>query len=346
MDSINAISSSTGVTASIINDGSSTTPYHLILTGQDASSNFTVSSNLVDASSNPISFTTTTVQSAQQANLKIDGVDVVSNSNTITSAIPGVTLNLNSVSAMSGTDYVTSQLNITADTSTLETNITTFVTNYNAIINWINAGYTQASEAAATSSSSTTSTDPSTASDPTDAQLSQILIGDSTINDIKGKLQYILSGFVNTSSESGTLNNLSQIGITTNLDGTLSTDTAKLEDTLQKNFTGVTNLLAGDGSTTGVMEQFNTYLLDQISIMIGMYAQKKSVTQTTIANLEDQITNKTEALNKEEATLKAKFTAMETLISSLNSQSSFLSQWINGNSSSTSSSSSSSSSSS
>jgi len=332
MESINEVSSTTGVTASIINDGSDTAPYHLIFTGKDASTVYTISSNLVDGSANPISFNTTTVQSAQQAKLTIDGVDVVSNSNTITTAITGATLNLNSVSAISDpgppTQYATSQLSITADTSTLETNITTFVTNYNAIMSWINAGYTQASEAASTTDS-TTSTDPSLATDPTDAQLSQILIGDSTINDIKGRLQYILSGSVNTSGESGTLNNLSQIGITTNLDGTLSVDTATLEDALQSNFSGVANLMAGNGTSQGVMERFNSYLLDQTSITRGMYAQKKAVTQDKISRLDDQITRKTEALNKEEATLKARFNAMETLVSSLNSQSSFLTQWIN-----------------
>lgn len=343
VESINKVSGSTGVNASIINDGSSTIPYHLVLTGQDASTNFTVSSDLLDGSGNPVPLTTTTVQTAQQAKLSVDGIDVVSNSNTVSGVISGVTLNLNAVSAITNTgppvQYATSQLSIAADTSTLETNINTFVTSYNAIMSWINDGYTQASSASNSASSSSTSTDPTTATAPTDAQLSQLLIGDSTVNGIKGRIQSILSGSIKASGTSGTLNNLSQIGITTNLNGTLSVDTTTLESALSDNFSGVTNLLAGDGTSAGVMQKFNSYLLDQTSLTQGMYAQKKAITQDKLDSMDSQIAQKTSALNKEEATLKARFSAMETLVSSLNSQSSFLTQWINTYTSTTSSSS-------
>jgi flagellar hook-associated protein 2 len=345
MSAINDVSETTGVTASIINDGSGTDAYHMVLTGQDASTSFTVSSSLVDSGSNPISFTTTTVQTAQQAKLTVDGLDVVSNSNTVTGVITGVTLNLNAVSAVSDSgppvQYATSQLSIVSDTATLEKNINTFVTSYNAIMSWINKGYTEAvsGSTSTTSGSSTTSTSSTNGTDLTDAQLSEMLVGDSTVNGIKRTLQTILSGSVSTSKASGTLNNLSQVGISTNQDGTLSVNTATLESALQDNFSGVTNLLAGDGTSTGLMEQFNSYLLDQTSITKGMYAQKQTATQDKLDNLDNQISQKTAALNQEEATLKARFTAMETLVSSLNSQSSFLTQWINSYTATTSSSS-------
>jgi flagellar hook-associated protein 2 len=47
MESINAISGETGVSASIINDGNATDNYHLVLTGNDAATSFTVSHDLV-----------------------------------------------------------------------------------------------------------------------------------------------------------------------------------------------------------------------------------------------------------------------------------------------------------
>jgi flagellar hook-associated protein 2 len=325
MSSINAVSGTTGVTASIINDGTTTSPYHIVLTGQDASYTFNVSSALQDDSGNAIAFNANTVQTAQQANLTIDGLAVVSNSNTVTGAIAGVTLNLNAVSTSttSGTttQYATSQLSITPDTTTLEKNINTFVTNYNAIMNWINAGYTLVSNAAGTQVA-----DPSTAANPTDAQLSQILIGDTTMDDIKNQLQTMISGTVSSSSASGTLNNLSSIGITTNEDGTLSVDTTTLENSLQNNFSGVTNLLAGDGTTgsTGVMGQLNTYLMNLTDPTLGMYAEKKTANETAMNDLENQISVKQEALTQQEATMKAQFTAMELMISNLNSQSGYM----------------------
>ena len=324
MSAINQVTGATGVTASIINDGSTgtgSTPYHLVLTGKDASSSFAVSSNLTGGTA-PL--TTTNVQSAQQAKLTVDGINVVSNSNTVSGAIAGVTLNLNATSAVSShgppVQYTTSKLDITPDTTTLEKNINTFVTSYNAIMSWINAGYTEASNA----QNSTTATDPNTAANPTDAQLSQILLGDSTVNGIKRQLQSILSGTVNSSSSSGALNNLSQIGISTSQDGTLTVNTPALESALQNNFSGVTGLLAGDGSSTGMMEQFNSYLLNLNDTTQGMYATKKTNYQSMIRDLDSQISTKTEALNKEEASMKARFTAMELLVSNLNSQSSYL----------------------
>ncbi|MDR3630580.1 MAG: flagellar filament capping protein FliD [Desulfocapsaceae bacterium] len=432
MSAINADSGSTGVTASIINDGSTTNPYHIILTGQDASKTFTVSSSLQDSSGNAISFSTNRVQTAQQADLTIDGVAVVSNSNTVTGAIAGVTLNLNAVSsvsqqtqvqqdtspgfssytdsilgtgtvtvgsqtinvtssnnsleglmssinAVSGTtgitasisndggsssapyhivltsqssstpftvssslqdssnnnvtfmsstsssgtepQYATSQLSITPDTTALEKNINTFVTNYNAVINWVNAGYTQISNTPGSPAS-----DPSTAASPTDTQLSQILIGDPTLNGIVNQLQTILSGSVSSSNATGTLNNLSAIGISTNQDGTLSVNTSTLENVLSTNFSGVTTLLAGDGTTssTGVMGQFNTYLLSKTDPTLGMYAEKKTAEESTMSDLDNQIATKQAALTEQEATMKARFTAMELMISNLNSQSGYI----------------------
>ena len=333
-DAINADTGSTGVTASIIDDGSSTDPYHILLTGQDASTTFTVSSSLQDGSGNPISFTTTEIQTPQQANLTIDGVPVVSNSNTVTDAIPGVTLNLNAVSSSSDSSstsststtpqYTDSQLNITPDTSTLTTNINTFVTAYNAIINWINAGVSAASTA--NSSSSGSQTDPAYLSSPTDAQLSQILIGDPNITALKNDLQNLVSGSADSSSSADGLNNLNSIGITTNLDGTLTVNSSALQNALTTNFTGVADLLAGNGNvgSEGVMQQFNTYLLDETSPVNGIYAQEQQTNQTNQTNLASQVTAQKQLLNQEETTMNEQFTNMELMISTLNSQSTYM----------------------
>ncbi len=92
-------SDTTGVQVSIIKDGKSTDPYHLVFTGKDAQTSFTIDRTLGVAERGDIDFTTTPVQTAQQAVAIIDGITVVSNTNTITDAISGVTLNLNSVNA-------------------------------------------------------------------------------------------------------------------------------------------------------------------------------------------------------------------------------------------------------
>ena len=288
MAAINAESGTTGVSASIINDGSSGSPYHLILTGKDASSSFTVSSNLQDQFSNPITFTTTNVQTAQQALLTIDGIDVVSNSNTVTGVISGVTLNLNAVSAVTDVGpppvYASTKMDIVADTSALEEKVTAFVSSYNKIMDWISSGYADnipPIDSTTSSSTSTTSSSDSTTSTNgvTDAQLSKLLRGDATINSIKRGIQSILTDSV---INGGSLHILSEIGISTNKDGTLNLNNTKLESTLQDNFSDVTKLLAGDSTAEGVMKKFNSYLSTTTSITQGMYAQKQTNYQSKI----------------------------------------------------------------
>ncbi len=157
VQAINEQSETTGVTASIINDGSDTNPYHLVFTGKDANTTFSISSNLVDGSSDPIPINTTNAQTAQQAVLFIDGIKVVSDTNTISDSIRGVTIKLDELSTTSsagtseiGVDpwdwaappvYVTDQLRIEADTGILKEKVTTFVSSFNKAIEWILSGY-------------------------------------------------------------------------------------------------------------------------------------------------------------------------------------------------------------
>ena len=329
MSAINAVTGTTGVSASIINDGSGSTPYRLVLTGKDASTTITTTNSL---SGGTAVLDSNLAQDHQQAKLTIDGISVVSNSNTVTGVISGVTLNLTATSPIPDsskpTQYTPTKMDIVADTSTLKDNISTFVTNYNKVMNWISAGYAQNIPAISTTTSSSTSTTSSTttATDtPTDAQYSQLLRGDITVNTIKRGLQSILTDAVNSS---GSLHILSDIGISTNKDGSLNLNNSTLDTALQNNFDGIGKLLAGENSTDGTMKKLNSYLLGVTSATDGMYAEKRDRYTSKVKDLDNQISQKTALLDKTEATQKARFTAMETLVSSLNSQSSFLTQWI------------------
>ena len=331
--SLNAVADQTGVTASIINDGSGT-PYRLVLTGKDASTNFTVESDLQAADGSPIPFGVINTQNAQQAKLNIDGIDVVSNSNTISGAIAGVVLNLTGVSQNTGTpeapQYQKTSLNVTADTDALKGKITDFVNAYNAVMNWVSSAYTTSTDNSTTDSSSTSTSSSSSSSTSTDSTttsdgnpLSTLLRGDATVNSIKRSLQSILGNAVGD----GSFKILAEIGISTNRDGSLSIDSTKLNTALDQNFTGVSELLAGNGYTDGVMKRFNSYLLQVTSPSSGMYASKQTIYNDKVKSLDAQISVQTVALDKRQADLYARFSAMESLISNLNSASSYLTQF-------------------
>lgn len=332
---INAETKTTGVRASIINDGSAETPYHLVFTGADASTAFTVESELFGAAGNPIAFTTDEYQTAQQAVVFIDGIRVVSDSNTIDQAISGVSLNLTSVSLTShgGTVeegvpswewddppvYTTTRMDIETDTGAAKEKITAFVTAYNGVMEWINSGYEEFGggvQPAATAAGEE-------GDDPPEQLLGTVLRGDATVNSVKRQLQNMLT---TTVSNSGAFGILSELGITTNRNGTLNQNNEKLDSALESNFDDMVALLSGDDLAPGVMKGFNSLLLDLTSSSKGVYAVQKQVFDSSAGAYDRQIDQMELRLSKREASLRAQFSAMETMVSSLNAQGDFLTQ--------------------
>ncbi len=321
MEAINSISEETGVYASIINDGSDSENYHIVLTGKDASTSFSLSYDFKDAENNPIAFSASNVRTAQQAIAYVDGIEVVSNTNTLTGVIAGVTFNLNKESeiitpAADGNPavYETSTLNVEADSESLKEKISTFVTSYNAVMDWIRSGYDVVIETAEKSEDG---------DDDEEQTLSDYLRGDSTINGIKRSLQSMLSDSVGSS---GSLQILSEIGISTQSDGTLHINNGKLDEALDAKFDDVVKLLAGESSNDGVMKKFNSYLVNITSATEGMYAEKRDRYDNAVRRLDDQIAQKEPLIAKIEERIRAQFNAMELLVSNLNAQSDYLTQ--------------------
>ena len=332
VDAINKQAEETGVRATIINDGSGENPYRMVLTGDNANVSFDPVFDLQDGEGAAIDFSLDQVRAAQQAVAYVDGVKVVSDSNTLSGVISGVSINLHKVSEQlsSGTpeegvpshewtdppQYQQNSLAITADTSELKEKITGFVDAYNGVMKWIAAGYDRfgAQETAAEEGED---------GETTPENLSDVLRGDATVNSVKRQLQSILGSPV---AVDGPLKTLSQLGIATNRDGTLNLNQSKLDEQLENNFSAFTGLLAGDDNVEGVMKKFNFALLDLTSSRDGVYANSQSRYDTNVRRIDSDILRMETLMAKKEESLRARFTAMEQLVSSMNSQSSFLTQ--------------------
>lgn len=333
-ESINAVSDETGVSVSIINDGSTTDPYHLVFTGKDANTAFEVTATLEDELGGAVAFATTPAKTAQQAVVLIDGIKVVSDSNTITGAISGVTLNLGAVSqtTYAGTEevgvdpwkwadppiYTTTQLDVTADTETLKEKVTNFVTSYNAVMEFINSGYEQFGGGTAVTTADEDTTD-------TEKLLGAVLRGDASVNSVKRQLQSV---FTDSISNSGAFHILSEIGISTQRDGSLKQDNSKLDKALTNNFDDLVALFSGQGEVDGVMKRFNSVLLNMTSLSSGVYATQKNAYLSSSKDIDLQIEVMESRMTKRESTLRSQFTAMEQLVSSLNAQGEFMSQQL------------------
>jgi flagellar hook-associated protein 2 len=238
-DAINA--ASMGVTASIINDGSSS-PYRLLLTNNQTgvansmrisvSGDSAVSSLLTeDPTTTNQNFQETTA--AQNANLTISGVAVTKPSNVISDAIAGVTMNLIKTNVGSPVN-----LNLTNNSSSLTTSITNLVSSYNTLNS---------------SLKNLTNFDLTT-------RKGAELYGETTVTAIQRQIKNVILSALPAGSNAYTV--LNNIGITFQKDGSLAVDNTKLNNAITNNYSAVANLFAANASATDALVQFTSSTSD------------------------------------------------------------------------------------
>ena len=188
------------------------------------------------------------IQQGENASYTLDGASMTSSTNTVTNAMPGVTLNL-----LGADPKTTLTVNVAPDTQGIEANVNSMINAYNAVISYVN---TQMTYTPGSSTTGTTATAGTTGGP---------LFGDTTLQSIKSQLQSSIMSQVGT----GSMDYLSDIGITANSTGVLSLNTTTLESAISNNFSGVVNLLSD--SATCSNSQFQ-YVLNSSSTQSGTYA--------------------------------------------------------------------------
>ena len=286
-----------GVRAAIINDGTvnpdgSSTPFRMVLTGETVAKEFSLdASGLTGGASLDLG---TPVQQATRAHVRVDNIDIYSDTNTLTEAIPGMTLDLRKAEA--GT---TTSLAVNVDKAAIKEAIEEFATGYNKVVSFI------------------------TSQSVIDGEGGGVLGGDSGINAIKRRLQTMLTQPV---ENSGTLRALSQLGFETQKDGTLQVNEKTLGAAIDENLDSVVSLLAGEDGVEGVATRFKNYLFEMTSSGSGLLQGRKESITNNLKRIDTKVDAVQARLEQRQKTLEAQFSAMETLISGLNAQSSYLSQ--------------------
>ncbi|MGB6868062.1 MAG: flagellar filament capping protein FliD [Acidobacteriaceae bacterium] len=207
-----------GVEASVATDSSGNTQLALVSTTSGASGAVgIVSSNLADSSSGAVTFRQ--AQAGQDAEFTVDGVSTTSPSNTVTNAIPGVTMQLLDTSS------APVQVEITNDNTDIESAVSSFVSAYNKVVGDLN-----------------------TQEGNNSSGNSEPLYGSSTI----ALLQEQLEDAMNFTQSSGAITSLSQLGITpaSSDDGTLTLDASTLDSALNSNFQDAMNFFQSSGSSS------------------------------------------------------------------------------------------------
>ncbi|MCE5335708.1 MAG: flagellar filament capping protein FliD [Desulfobacteraceae bacterium] len=156
----------------------------------------------------------TVLQAGQDAIFSVDGMSMTSSSNTVTTAIQGVTLKL--LGAEAGT---TVTVNIQRDTDGIEEKVNTMLDAYNSLMSYINQQMEYNEDSKTTGG---------------------VLFGDTTLTSVKSQIQSILQSCVGDR----TIQYLAEIGITQDENNQLVMDTDEFEDAIASNFEDIVALFS------------------------------------------------------------------------------------------------------
>jgi len=213
-DTINESEDNPGITASVLNVGGGN--QRLILTSQESGyDNRIVATETFDAGSTALGLAEANQKpdgnpldnlNQLDASFEVDGFAVTASSNTVTSVIDGINLELKQTGSAS--------ISINRDTEAIKESMQGFVDAYNDVqelISSLGAGE---------------------------------LSGDSVLRSLQGQLRGVLN--TAPQAITSNFSSLGELGVATERDGTLSFDSSDFESALNTDFSGVAQLLAND----------------------------------------------------------------------------------------------------
>lgn len=269
-------SNSLGLTASIVTD-SSGARLSLVSTSSGSAGDFSVGND------STLSFTR--ANTGTNAALTIDGVPVSSATNTVSGALSGVTLNLQSASA--GTPIT---LNVAPDTTSIVSGIASFVSAYNTLIKDANSQLKYDSN----------------------TNTAGVLQADSAVQSLQSQLLTI----TNYNTGGSSFGTLSALGITTQSDGTLSLNSTTLNSAIQTNNAAVAGFFQGAGSQ-GFVATVNTVLDTFTNPTQGAF----TIDLQSIASENQDLANQTNSLElylvSQQSILTAQYNAADIAIQQL-----------------------------
>lgn len=275
-----------GVTAEIVDTGIDGDRYRIQLIGETgADQAFSLTSD-----DDSISFSS--VQSATDAQLNVNGIEFTRSSNVIDDVLTGVSLTLNTV-----TDGA-ANLNISQDNAQARANIVDFVTIYNEAQRQLKDLANSSNDGA--------------------------LAGDSIFRSLTSSLRNIILG--SSSSGSGDISSLSDMGISVARSGELAVDDTKLDDVLANNYADVIQMFSANTDDQATSSTDVAGLAGDINKLISEATESDSylVTQQatlTTANSErqEELADLAERMERVEERYNRQFLAMQQIIDQMNS---------------------------
>lgn len=243
-----------GVTASVITDASGSR-LSIVSDTSGSAGEFSVTSSA------PSSFGFTEAVAGNNASLTVNGISISSATNTVTGAVPGLTLNL--LSASPGTQVT---VGVTPDTSQVSSAISQFVSDYNTLIQAVNAQYSDTGSGEG------------------------VLATDPIMSGLQSSILQAVDYTYSPSSGTTTVPNLTSLGISVNKDGTLTLDNTTLDNVLSNNFSDVQSFFQGtalNGFANSLDQQLSTFT----NAGDGAFTVDLNSMNSEYSDLETDITN-------------------------------------------------------
>ncbi|WP_133500796.1 flagellar filament capping protein FliD [Cognatilysobacter terrigena] len=289
-DAINAKAGDKGVTASIVH-GDAGDVLTIAATKTGSAGQITITTSGGDGGLGALATsggTLTQIAPAQDAQVKIDGVLRTSSSNTLGDALDGVTLTLTKA-----TPNTPASLDVTTDASSLKASLLVFVSSYNTALSQMRS-LTQAGS---------------------DGKTAGTLVGDATPRSIMQGLRSMVSG---------AYGDLSKLGFKTAVDGSLTLDGAKFDTAIAAD-PGAVSKLFGPNAALGKQ------LRGSMDSWVGTGSVLSSRTDSLNKKLKDlqkQRDNYEVHIDQLTTQYRTQFTALDALVTKLQSTSTYLSQQL------------------
>ena len=241
----------------------------------------------------------TPTQTAQNAKVKLNGMDVESSTNTFANTIPGMSFTVSELTSTAAT------LNVKADTEAMKKNIQEFVDTYNELNDLLTQSTKYVEE----------------------SKTAGVLQGDSATVSLQNSLRMLTQGI---SGSTGGLTRLAEIGIQMQEGGKLSTDTTKLDKALT-NLEGLKGLFANKadalGQGGGIAVNFKNFTDKLLSFDGTLNTKTDSLERTLKSNSaeQDKVNTRADTLEKR---LYAQYSALDTKMASLNALNAYVSQMV------------------
>jgi flagellar hook-associated protein 2 len=278
-----------GVSASIINDGSATGGYSLVLTGDAGTGGaFSVDSSGLSGGQPP-SFSE--LQTATDAQLSVDGIAITASGNHLENVISGLTLDLEGVSADPGSP---TRIEVSTDFEGVQEQVKAFIDAYNELFTFIE----------------------------TEMMADGKLEGNPTTRSVANRMENLMSA---AHGGDGAFSILAQIGIERQQSTrTLSFDESAFAAALADNYTAVRDLFIERNGSVGKASLINTAVDELTDSIDGIFKIGTDSLNRRIDNIDDTIVRYERSVDNYRTTLERKFLAMESTVSLLQAQGSYL----------------------